>query len=46
VLIPVPDRDLDVTEVAAPWRIQRDAGHQAVLATELPGCVRPPARGC
>jgi putative intracellular protease/amidase len=42
VLIPVPDRDFDVSEVAVPWRILRDAGHQAVFATERPG-VRPAA---
>jgi len=37
VLIPLPDRDFDVTEVAVPWQILRDAGHQAVFATEQPG---------
>jgi putative intracellular protease/amidase len=25
VLVPLPDRDFDVTEVAVPWRILRDA---------------------
>jgi putative intracellular protease/amidase len=39
VLIPVPDRDFDVTEVAVPWRVLRDAGHQVVFATELVGTV-------
>ncbi|MER5409709.1 type 1 glutamine amidotransferase domain-containing protein [Streptomyces sp. NPDC002769] len=34
VLMPVPDRDADVTEVAVPWRILTDAGHEVVLATE------------
>ncbi|MFF4233418.1 type 1 glutamine amidotransferase domain-containing protein [Streptomyces sp. NPDC001820] len=34
VLMPVPDRDFDVTEVAVPWRILTDAGHQVVFATE------------
>jgi putative intracellular protease/amidase len=28
VLLPLPDRDFDVTEVAVPWAILRDAGHE------------------
>jgi len=39
VLLPLPDRDFDVTEVAVPWRILRDAGHQVVFATERAGTV-------
>ncbi|MDI5962023.1 type 1 glutamine amidotransferase domain-containing protein [Streptomyces sp. SL13] len=39
VLIPLPDRDFDVTEVAVPWRVLRDAGHQVVFATERAGTV-------
>jgi len=39
VLIPLPDRDFDVTEVAVPWRILRDAGHQVIFATERGGSV-------
>jgi putative intracellular protease/amidase len=39
VLIPLPDRDFDVTEVAVPWRVLRDAGHQVVFATEQAGTV-------
>jgi putative intracellular protease/amidase len=39
VLLPVPDRDFDVTEVAVPWRILRDAGHEVVFATERAGTV-------
>jgi putative intracellular protease/amidase len=35
----LPDRDFDVTEVAVPWRILRDAGHQVVFATERKGTV-------
>jgi hypothetical protein len=27
VLLPLPDRDFDVTEVAVPWAILREAGH-------------------
>jgi putative intracellular protease/amidase len=39
VLVPLPDRDFDVTEVAVPWRILRDAGHEVVFATERQGTV-------
>ena len=39
VLIPLPDRDFDVTEVAVPWRVLRDAGHRVVFATERAGPV-------
>src|SRR5580658_11318116 len=39
VLMPLPDRDFDVTEVAVPWRILRDGGHQVVIATERPGTI-------
>jgi putative intracellular protease/amidase len=39
VLMPLPDRDFDVTEVAVPWRVLRDAGHQVVFATEQAGTV-------
>ena len=39
VLIPLPDRDFDVTEVAVPWGVLRDAGHQVVFATERAGTV-------
>jgi len=42
VLMPVPDRDFDVTEVAVPWRLLTDAGHEVVLATEQAG-TRPAA---
>ncbi|QIY66013.1 type 1 glutamine amidotransferase domain-containing protein [Streptomyces sp. RPA4-2] len=42
VLMPVPDRDADVTEVAVPWRILTDAGHEVVLATER-AATRPAA---
>jgi putative intracellular protease/amidase len=34
VLIPLPDKDFDVTEVAVLWRVLLDAGHQVVFATE------------
>jgi putative intracellular protease/amidase len=37
VLIPLPDRDFDVTEVAVPWRLLTDAGHDTVFATEYGG---------
>lgn len=34
VLIPLPDRDHDVTEVAVPWHVLTRSGHQVVFATE------------
>jgi putative intracellular protease/amidase len=34
VLVPLPDRDFDVTEVAVPWRLLNDAGCEVVFATE------------
>ncbi|NLU73290.1 thiamine biosynthesis protein ThiJ [Streptomyces sp. HNM0575] len=39
VLMPLPDRDFDVTEVAVPWRLLTDAGHQVTFATESAGTV-------
>ena len=39
MLIPLPDRDSDVTEIAVPWRILRNAGHQVVFATEEAGTI-------
>jgi len=47
VLLPLPGRDFDVTEVAVPWSILRDAGHQVVFATEKPATVpaADPRRG-
>jgi putative intracellular protease/amidase len=39
VLIPLPDRDFDVTEVAVPWHILTSAGHQVTFATERAGTV-------
>jgi len=41
VLFPLPDRDFDVTEVAVPWKLLREAGHEPVFATEngaTPAC--------
>jgi putative intracellular protease/amidase len=41
VLLPLPDTDFDTTEVAVPWRMLRDAGHDVVFATEsgaTPAC--------
>jgi putative intracellular protease/amidase len=37
VLMPLPDRDFDVTEVAVPWRVLTDAGHEVVFAAERSG---------
>jgi putative intracellular protease/amidase len=34
VLVPLPDRDFDVTEVAVPWQLLTDAGADVVFATE------------
>ncbi len=41
VLVPLPDRDFDVTEVAVPWRLLTNAGHRVTFATEKGGA--PPA---
>src|ERR1700748_3876859 len=41
VVMPLPDTDFDTTEVAVPWRLLRDAGHEIVFATE--GGSGPPA---
>jgi putative intracellular protease/amidase len=37
ILIPLPDHDFDVTEVAVPWRILTREGHEVVFATEHGG---------
>jgi putative intracellular protease/amidase len=34
ILVPLPDRDFDVTEVAVPWKLATEAGHDVVFATE------------
>ncbi len=34
VLVPLPDRDFDTTEVAVPWHVLTHAGHEVVFATE------------
>ncbi len=39
VLVPLPDRDFDVTEVSVPWRTLRDAGHEVTFATERGGAA-------
>jgi len=41
VLFPLPDHDFDLTEVAVPWKLLREAGHVVVFATEAgatPAC--------
>ncbi|MCE9621459.1 MAG: type 1 glutamine amidotransferase domain-containing protein [Actinomycetia bacterium] len=43
VLLPLPDRDFDVTEVAVPWKLLRDAGHDVVFATERGAAGTAPA---
>ena len=35
--MPLPDHDFDVTEVAVPWRLLTDAGHQIAFATQRGG---------
>jgi Putative intracellular protease/amidase len=35
ILMPLPDEGFDLTEVAVPWRLLTDAGHEVVVATEL-----------
>jgi putative intracellular protease/amidase len=37
VVMPLPDRDFDTTEVAVPWRVLSDRGHEVVFATERGG---------
>jgi putative intracellular protease/amidase len=34
IFVPLPDRDFDVTEVAVPWKLFTEAGHEVVFATE------------
>ena len=40
-MIPLPDRDFDLTEVAVPWRLLTRAGHRVRFATEHGG--EPPS---
>jgi len=37
VLVPLPDTDFDTTEVAVPWKLLTEAGHEVVFATEVGG---------
>ncbi len=39
ILIPLPDRDFDVTEVAVPWRLIPAAGHSVTFATQRGGAA-------
>ncbi len=43
VLVPLPDRDFDVTEVAVPWKLLVRAGHRVTFATSHgePGAADP-----
>jgi putative intracellular protease/amidase len=34
ILVPLPDRDFDTTEVAVPWRLLTDRGHEVAFATQ------------
>ncbi|HEY4176450.1 MAG TPA: type 1 glutamine amidotransferase domain-containing protein [Kofleriaceae bacterium] len=41
IFLPLPDTDFDVTEVAVPWKLLVEAGHEVVFATEsgaIPAC--------
>ena len=42
VLIPLPDHDFDVTEVAVPWRLLTRLGHVVRFATEHGGSATRP----
>ncbi|MEU1407941.1 type 1 glutamine amidotransferase domain-containing protein [Streptomyces sp. NPDC005728] len=37
ILMPLPDQDFDVTEVAVPWQMLTEAGHEVIIATERQG---------
>jgi putative intracellular protease/amidase len=37
--MPLPDTDFDTTEVAVPWRLLTEAGHEIVFATENGGAA-------
>jgi putative intracellular protease/amidase len=39
VLVPLPDHDFDTTEVAVPWRLLTERGHELTFATERAGTV-------
>ena len=39
VLVPLPDTDFDVTEVAVPWKLLTRAGHEVLFATERGGAA-------
>jgi putative intracellular protease/amidase len=43
VIVPLPARDFDPTEVAVPWRVLTDAGHEVLFATPdgKPGAADP-----
>jgi putative intracellular protease/amidase len=34
ILVPLPDRDFDLTETAVPWKLLTEAKHEVVFATE------------
>lgn len=41
IAVPLPDTDFDVTEVAVPWKLWTEAGHEVVFLTEAgrtPAC--------
>lgn len=34
ILIPLPDKDFDLTEVTVPWKLFKKKGYEVVFATE------------
>ncbi len=34
ILIPLPNNDFDLTEVAVPWKLFKDKGYEVMFATE------------
>lgn len=43
VIVPLPSRDFDPTEVAVPWRVLKEAGHEVLFASPdgKPGSADP-----
>ena len=41
IIIPIPNRDFDLSEVALPWQIMRTAGHIVEFATPDGGGPAP-----
>ncbi|MGZ6144307.1 MAG: type 1 glutamine amidotransferase domain-containing protein, partial [Myxococcales bacterium] len=39
ILVPLPDKDFDVTEAAVPWKLLTRAGHRVIFSTEKGGAA-------